>query len=111
MGPLPRTFLEFARVWNKDCFPRTFDNKVLARHSKLFYKQALGDLYDKCNRDKRMSNNLRFAYDTKNGFTNYEGTEALSHYHEAAYDAHMTGVVFAHVLKSKDIEDRKNKLH
>lgn len=26
----------------------------------------------------------------------------LSHYHEAAYDAHMTGVVFAHILKVKE---------
>ena len=25
----------------------------------------------------------------------------LSHYHEAAYDAHMTGVVFAYLLKQK----------
>ena len=28
----------------------------------------------------------------------------LSHYHEAAYDAHMTGVVFMHILKHKEIE-------
>ena len=28
----------------------------------------------------------------------------LSHYHEAAYDAHMTGIVFMHILKHKEIE-------
>lgn len=28
----------------------------------------------------------------------------MSHYHEAAYDAHMTGVVFMHILKHKEIE-------
>lgn len=28
----------------------------------------------------------------------------LSHYHEAAYDAHMTGVVFAIILKRMSSE-------
>ena len=31
-----------------------------------------------------------------------------SHYHEAAYDAHMTGVAFMHILKFKEIEYLKN---
>lgn len=31
----------------------------------------------------------------------------LSHYHEAAYDAYMTGVAFGHVLKIKEIDDLK----
>jgi hypothetical protein len=31
----------------------------------------------------------------------------LSHYHEAAYDAYMTGVAFGHVLKIKEIDDNK----
>ena len=32
----------------------------------------------------------------------------LSHYHEAAYDAHMTAVVFVNILKNKEIEYIKN---
>ena len=28
----------------------------------------------------------------------------LSHYHEAAYDAHMTGIAFMHIIKHKEIE-------
>lgn len=42
-----------------------------------------------------------------NGFSNYEGTELLSHYHEAAYDSYMTGVAYGHVLKMKEIDDNK----
>ena len=35
-----------------------------------------------------MKDILKFEFDLKNGFCNYSGTEALSHYHEAAYDAY-----------------------
>lgn len=44
----------------------------------------------------------------ENGFTNYEGTQLLSHYHEAAYDGYMTGVAFGHVLKVKEIDNSKS---
>lgn len=77
---------------------------MLAFNSKVFFKTSLGELFDKCTNEDKFKQNLRFRFDTKNGFTNYEGTEMLSHYHEAAYDAHMTGVVFGHILKLKEIE-------
>ena len=64
-------------------------------------------MYDKCTNDDKFKENIKFQFDTKNGFKNYEGTELLSHYHEAAYDAHMTGVAFAHCLKIKEIEEAK----
>ena len=41
----------------------------------------------------------------KNGFKNYHGSDLLEHYHEAAYDAYMTGYVFAKVLKYKEVDD------
>ena len=69
----------------------------------LFSKTSLGECFKKCESDDKFKHNLRFEYDEKNGFVNYVGTNALSHYHEAAYDAHMTGFVFAHVLKAKQI--------
>ena len=47
---------------------------------------------------------IKFGFDLKNGLTNYNGTELLSHYHEAAYDAHMTGVGFACVIKRKELD-------
>ena len=46
---------------------------------------------------------MSFEYDEKNGFGNYVGEAALSHYHEAAYDAYMTGFAFAHILKIREI--------
>lgn len=104
---LPETYKEFIQTWS-DIFPRTFDNKVLAFNSKVFFKTSLGELFDKCTNEEKFKQNLKFRFDTKNGFVNYEGTEMLSHYHEAAYDAHMTGVVFGHILKYKELEYTKN---
>ena len=68
---------------------------------------------EKCTSDDKFVGNLKFRYDSENQFTNYEGQAALSHYHEAAYDAHMTGVAFMHIIKFKEIQrakdDRKKK--
>lgn len=100
---LPETYLEFITEWNK-LFPYTFDNKVLAYNSKVFFKTSLGEVFDRCLNDEKFKYNLRFKYDLRNGFTNYEGSAMLSHYHEAAYDAHMTGVAWAHILKLKEID-------
>lgn len=50
---------------------------------------------------------MKFKFDIENGFSNYEGTQLLSHYHEAAYDGYMTGIAFGHVLKMKEIDDSK----
>lgn len=73
-----------------------------------FYKNSLGDLYDKCSNDDKFKNNLKFKFDLKRGFGNYEGAAALSHYHEAAYDAYMTGLAMGHILKLKEIDFVKN---
>jgi len=77
---------------------------VLAYNSKAFYNTSLGQVYEKCINDDKFKNNLRCRFDTKNQCSNYDGRALLSHYHEAAYDAHMTGVAFAHILKHKEIE-------
>lgn len=106
MAPLPDTYAEFINDWNEK-FPCTFDNKVLAFNSKIFYKTSLGDLYEKCTKEDKFKNNLKFEFDLKNGFGNYEGTAALSHYHEAAYDAYMTGLIFANCIKFKEIDEAK----
>lgn len=51
-----------------------------------------------------MKFNLKILFDTQNQFTNYASEEALlTHYHEAAYDAYMTGYAFAHILKYVEI--------
>lgn len=88
-------------------FPKTFDTKVLAFNSKHFFKTSLGQIYEKVGSDDKYKGNLKFKFDIEGGFTNYEGTHLLSHYHEAAYDAYMTAVAFGHILKIKEIDDQK----
>ena len=102
---LPDTYAEFITHWN-ELFPHTYDNKVLCRNSKLFQKTTLGVLFDEVTTKPLYTKNLSFKYDTANGFGKYENTEILSHYHEAAYDAQMTGVVFAHVCKLKEVKGK-----
>ena len=104
---MPDTFQEFISDWNKK-FPLHFDTKLLATNSKVFFKTSLGEVYEKCTSDGKFKENIKCAFDVKNGFVNYDGTGLLSHYHEAAYDAHMTGVAFMHILKFKEIEYLKN---
>ena len=64
----------------------------------------MGDVYEKCTSDNKFKNNLLCRFDLKNHCTNYEGKAKLLHYHEAAYDAYMTGMAFMHILKMKEIE-------
>lgn len=106
MDKLPDTFSQFVEDWNAK-FPNTFDNKVLAFNSRAFYKTGLGELFEKVTTDDKFKKNLKFKFDLKNGCVNYDGTAMLSHYHEAAYDAHMTGVVFGHILKFKEIDNAR----
>ena len=73
----------------------------MAYNSKIFFKTTLGEIYSKFTTEKKYKF-LEFNFDVKNEFVNYEGTAMLSHYHEAAYDAHMTGLSFAYIRKLKD---------
>jgi hypothetical protein len=50
-----------------------------------------------------MKYNLKVKFDLENMFTNYEGEALLSHHHEAAYDAYMTGFCFVHIIKYMQI--------
>lgn len=97
--------MDFATHWHT-LFPLTYDNKVLASNARCFYNTSLGTLFDKVSSDDKFKHNLNFKYDSSHNFAGYEGT---SHYHEAAYDAHMTGCVFAHVAKFKEIDSLKYK--
>ena len=100
---MPDTYEEFISKWN-ELFPLTYDTKTLSFNCKGFFKTSLGEVYTKCTTDDKFKSNIRVRFDTKNECTNYEGTELLSHYHEAAYDAHMTSVAFMHILKYQEIE-------
>lgn len=104
IAPLPDTYQQFVQQWF-GCFPRTFDTKVLSFQANYFGQTILGKIFDKCTRDKKLKDVLSFQFDLKNGFTNYEGSQLLAHYHEAAYDAYMTGYAFAKILKFKEIDE------
>jgi len=89
-------------------FPYVYDNKVLSSAAEYFGRTDLGKVYEKCINDERIKNSgMKIAFDLDNDFKNYDGTDLLSHYHEAAYDAFMTGVCFANILKFKEHDKGK----
>ena len=106
VGDLPSTYTEFSQCWF-NLFPLTYDTKVLSFKAQYtsFSKTILGKIFEKCQNDKRLKDILGFQFDLKNGFSNYHGSDLLSHYHEAAYDAYMTGYAFARILKYKEIDE------
>ena len=87
-------------------FPHVYDNKVLASYAEYFGRTDLGKVYEKCTMDEKIKHNTKIAFDLKHGFTNYEGSAMLQHYHEAAYDAYMTGFSFINILKFKENDQR-----
>jgi poly(A)-specific ribonuclease len=104
---MPPTYLEFVNKWNP-MFPSVYDNKVVSSAAEYFGRTDLGKVYEKCLNDEKIkAAALKISFDLKNGFTNYEGSELLSHYHEAAYDAFMTGFAFANILKFKEFDKGK----
>jgi len=89
-------------------FPYVYDNKVLSSAAEYFGRTDLGKVYEKCINDERIKNSgMKIAFDLDNDFKNYDGSDLLSHYHEAAYDAFMTGVCFANILKFKEHDKGK----
>ena len=85
-----------------------YDNKVLSSAAEYFGRTDLGKVYEKCLNDERIKGSgMRIKFDLDNGFKNYDGTELLSHYHEAAYDAYMTGYSFASIAKFKEHDKGK----
>jgi poly(A)-specific ribonuclease len=108
IGDLPETYLEFAKEWYS-LFPALYDNKVLSSAAEYFGRTDLGKVFEKCQNDERLKPiSSKIVFDKRGGFTNYDGTELLSHYHEAGYDAYMTGVCFASILKYKETDKGKS---
>lgn len=108
---LPDTYNEFSHKWHQ-MFPFVYDNKVLSSAAEYFGRTDLGKVYEKCINDERIKNSgMKIAFDLDKDFKNYDGSELLSHYHEAAYDAFMTGVCFANILKFKEYDKGKTAQH
>ena len=111
--PLPGTYEDFINEvtshllqtiqWHS-LFPHVYDTKVLATTSEYFGRTDLGKIYEKCVNDNRLRQLLQISFDTHNGFSNYDGSDLLAHYHEAAYDAYMTGYAFAKIIKYKEYD-------
>lgn len=100
---LPKSFAEFCTEW-KAHFPSNYDTKSLAENCGEFGKTALSHLYYRCNKDKRISNNLMFGYDERASpkFAVYDKMGAGQE-HDAGFDSYMTGHVFAALSKRLEI--------
>lgn len=85
-------------------FPHVYDTKVLSTFADYFSRTDLGKIYEKCTTDNAMKGLINITFDLKNGFINYDKAQLLAHYHEAAYDAYMTGYSFINILKFKEVE-------
>lgn len=100
---LPNSYIAFSQKWKKH-FPVTFDTKTLAASTGDFNKTALSHLFYRCQKDKRICNNLAFGCDEDASpkFMHYEQAGAGQE-HDAGFDAYMTGRVFAALAKRIEI--------
>eukprot|EP00057_Strongylocentrotus_purpuratus_P028162 XP_011682636.1 PREDICTED: poly(A)-specific ribonuclease PARN [Strongylocentrotus purpuratus] len=90
-GPLPDTLLEFKSMVG--CvFSRLLDTKVMANtqpFKELFPMTGLNDLMSKCDEEPFRRPHIVIP---PSGFVDYTANQK---FHEAAYDAYVTGVCFA----------------
>lgn len=103
---MPDTFVEFCSEWRKR-FPATYDTKVVnfqLSQDVRNNRSSLEDLYNKVTKDKLYFNNLKIKFDTDadREFGAYQDGQLKLH--DAAFDAYMTGNVFAMLTKRVEIE-------
>lgn len=102
---LPATYDEFVKTMHSN-FPLFYDTKLLSSYCKPIKSTWLKNAYDQSLEAEGISGNLKFKYDPSFQMYDEEVQE-----HEAAYDAYMTGVLFASVAKFKEINiDHSEKL-
>ena len=95
IAELPDTLEEFIHCFHF-YFPIIYDTKAMGESLDLFTRTDLSSMSMKCLTDKRWRNYLEFDFDVNHGFSKYAGKQAL---HEAGYDAYITGVAFASMVK------------
>lgn len=76
---------------------------MLACNAQYFGRCELGYVFDKCTSDLKTKDLYEFDFDLKEGFDQYVGSSKDTKYHEAAWDAYMTGFVFPVVIKYKEL--------
>ncbi|CAI2361076.1 unnamed protein product [Moneuplotes crassus] len=94
IAPLPNTFLEYTEKW-RECFPATYDTKVIALESKLkiFRRTDLESLYKMCSKDETLQQQISYK------MANSELGEKA---HDAGFDAYMTGLAYMVMTKHKE---------
>ena len=103
---LPEEYIDFVKAWNAN-FPQIYDTKVIATGAEYFGRTVVEKIFEKCTTDNRLRFLASVSFDIRNGFTRYENSGILSFAHEAAYDAYMTGVCFAHIMRYKEVSFEK----
>ena len=98
INDLPETYAEFRNQWAS--YFRTFDTKILTQYSHFIKKTWLGEAYNNWIEDDRLNGMIKCKY-----AENFEMYNTSVQEHEAAYDAYMTGVVFATLSKEKQVDN------
>ncbi len=106
-GSLPEKYDDFVKEWKKNFPQKIFDTKVLAAYcgQDIFGKTSLDLVHAKCEKDKKLKNNVGIVFDRKTHeiFGSYGVKNTTSNQaHDAGFDSFMTGKVF--ICMSKYIE-------
>jgi len=107
--PLPYKFEEFKKTFNKS-FPEIYDTKFIFENSRFRQKAdkstSLDALTPLC-RNEEDKDFYQVKITLEEGFKAYEfGNTENARYHEAGYDAFLTGYVYARTFFALDKEDQ-----
>lgn len=97
---LPSSFETLVKQWKQFKIP-LYDTKLIAQYNKDFEKTALDAVLEVIKKHTKYNELLKCTFDV--GFDRYR---QVGKEHEAAYDAYMTGLIFATLVKAKEIEDK-----
>jgi len=94
---LPKSYDEFVKGWT-NAFPVTYDTKLMSSFCGPMKKTWLKAWFDQCNDHPSLNTNVMFDF-----HPDFKMYADKAQEHEAAYDAYMTGVVFASIAKQKEV--------
>ena len=105
IAPLPASFIEFCQEWRK-FFPLIYDTKcIFAQFQSGTFKDGirsyLNKIFEAIEGEKQFYSNLVIKFDQEKAI---EFAIENEQHHDAAYDAYMTGYIFAMMTKRLEIE-------